>query len=261
MPWNATIVRRRDVGERVVLLWVRPDSGAVQDFEPGQFIQLGWPRPRAADAGPEERVRFVKRSYSIASSPAEREGYELCLALVQEGTLTPRLWELSEGARVWCNDAPVGHFTLARVPHGARLVLVATGTGIAPYVSMLRRYRGTGRWHDVCIVHGARAAADLPYDDELRQAARADASVRYVPVLSREPAASGWRGARGRVQSVLEPAAFARAAGWPLDPAEAHVFLCGNPAMIEHVRALLEGRGFRPNLAAGPGNLHFERYW
>lgn len=261
IPWNATVTRRRDVNERVKLLWITPDSGRVQPFEPGQFIQLGWPKPEDPAGPPPTRVRWNKRSYSIASSPSEPGAYELCLALVDQGALTPRLFDLRAGERVWCDDAPKGHFTLERIPDGRHLVCVATGTGIAPFVSMLRRYRGTGRWRKLTILCGARASSDLAYHAELGSAASTDASVRYAAVLSREPAGSAWSGARGHVQAVLEDAAFRSVAGEALVPEETHVLLCGNPAMIDDVRPRLETRGFRLDTAKEPGNLHYERYW
>ena len=261
IPWNATVTRRRDMSPAVRVLWITPDSGAIQPFEPGQFVQLGWTKPEDPAGPPPTRVRWNKRSYSIASSPRESGAYEVCLALVVNGVLTPALFDLHEGERMWCNDAPKGHFTLQGIPESRHLVCVATGTGIAPFVSMLRRYRGTGRWRKLTIVCGARESADLAYDAELQQAALIDPTVRYAAVASREPSASSWLGGRGRVQSVLEDAAFRSIAGELLLPHDAHVLLCGNPAMIEDVRVLLEPRGFVLDTAKTPGNLHFERYW
>ncbi len=261
IPWNATVSLRRDVSGSVRILWIHPDSGAVQPFEPGQFVQIGWPKPIDVEAPPSPRVRWNKRSYSIASSPEEKGAYELCLALVPGGGLTPQLFDLHEGERLWCDDAPKGHFTLERIPNGRHLVCIATGTGIAPFVSMLRRYRGTGRWRKLTIVCGARTSADLAYDEELLETLRTDPTVRYAPVASREPTDSAWSGGRGRVQSALDDAAFLSTAGEPLVPGDTHVLLCGNPAMIDDVRALLEPRGFVLDTAKTPGTLHFERYW
>ena len=101
---NATIVARRVVNARCLVIHVRPDTGHVQPFLPGQFVQLGLPRLDVPPT-PEGRVRLVKRSYSLASAPHETEAYELCLALVETGQLTPRLWPLQVGDRLWCDDA------------------------------------------------------------------------------------------------------------------------------------------------------------
>jgi ferredoxin--NADP+ reductase len=261
IPWNASVSRRRDVSDTARVLWIQPDSGAIQPFEPGQFVQVGWPKPIDPAAPPSGRVRWNKRSYSIASSPDEPGAYELYLALVPDGTLTPRMFDLRAGERVWCDDAPKGHFTLERIPSGRHLVCVATGTGVAPFVSMLRRYRGTRRWRKLTIVCGARASADMAYDAELLEAVRNDPTVFYAPVASREPSDSTWSGGRGRVQSTLEDATFLAKTGEPLVPEGTHVLLCGNPTMIDEVRAHLEPRGFVLDTHKAPGNLHFERYW
>lgn len=266
---NATIVARRDLNARVAILHVRPDSGAVAPFVPGQFVQLGLPADPPAlapgdrpDTSPSTRTRLVKRSYSIASAPHERAAYELCVAFVEQGKLTPKLQPLSVGARVWHDAIPKGHFTMESVPDGLDLVFVATGTGVAPFVSMWRAYRTLPlRFRHFVVVHGAREASDLAYDDELTAAAKSDARFRYIPVLSREPAGNAWEGLRGRVQVALEAASFASRAGFALETASARVFLCGNPEMIEQVRAQLALRGFTPDTPKTPGNVHFERYW
>lgn len=248
---NATLVARRDCNARCAIVHVRPDGGATQPFLPGQFVQLGLPRLDIPPT-PDGRVRLVKRSYSLASAPQERDAYELCLALVEQGQLTPRLFALRPGDRLWCDDAPKGHFNLERIPAGAPLVLVATGTGIAPFVSMLRDARLRGDARRFVVVHGVREPSDLAYDAELRAA-----DCTYIPLCSRPDDA--WQGLRGRVQAALER--WPQLSPVPLDPAQAHVLLCGNPAMIDEVRDLLLARGYALDTAKVAGTLHFERYW
>src|ERR1051326_5049255 len=139
---NATVVYRRDLNARVAIVHVRPDAGDVVDFQPGQFIQVGLPAEPAPESAHETRTRtkLVKRSYSIASAPHEKHAFELLLALVDAGRLTPRLWRASVGERVWIDPIPKGIFTLESIPPALDLVFVATGTGIAPFVSMLRHH-------------------------------------------------------------------------------------------------------------------------
>ena len=261
---NATIESRRDVNERCAILRVRPDAVPIPPFLPGQFVQLGLPelaRPRlgspAADAPP--RLRIAKRSYSIASSALATDHYEFFVALVLEGRLTPELWKLPEGGRCWIDTRPLGSFTLEGVPRECDLVMIATGTGLSPYLSMLRTHVEAPPWRRFVLLHGVRHAEDLGYRDELEARERDDERFRYVPVVSRDPAS--WTGFAGHVQVVLEPGVFRREAGFALDPGGSHVFLCGNPAMIRDVRAQLEPLGFRPPTASTRGNLHFEKYW
>jgi ferredoxin--NADP+ reductase len=260
---NATIVHRREIHERLAILHVRPDALPFPVFEPGQFVQLGLiqeapPRP-GSQAGGAPRLRISKRSYSIASSPLEREHYEFFLALVEEGRLTPHLWKLGEGDRCFVDSRAIGTFTLRRVPPGIDLVLVATGTGVAPYVSMLRTYRADPPWRRAVLIHGARHASELAYDLELEAHARSDPRFRYLPVVSRDP--ETWLGEKGHVQVALAPDRFAALAGFPLDSSSCHVLLCGNPDMIRSVRDLLSPLGFAAPTADAPGNLHYERYW
>ena len=301
---NATVVDRVDLDERLAILRIRPDEAPIPDFVPGQFLRVGLPveagssigkagssvgagsnAEPAGSAEPDaefraaaggvatERLeaaataRLERRAYSIASSPADKDAFEIFVALVDGGRLTPRMWPIRAGGRVSVDPRPLGTFTLERVPRGKDLVLVATGTGIAPYVSMVRAYsRGgalhePGRWRRCVLVHGARRASDLAYAEELVERARADPSLCYVPIVSREPESSDWSGLRGRVQSVLEGESCRAISGTPLDPETCHVLLCGNPDMIRSVREMLAARGFSLATARRPGNLHFERYW
>lgn len=262
---NAVVLRRRDVNERVVILHVQPDAGRVAPFVAGQFVQLGMPADVVQTSGsdePPKRTRLVKRSYSIASAPREHAAYEVCIAFVDEGKLTTKLHPLHPGDRVWHDPTPKGIFTLDKIPPGLDLVFVATATGIAPFISMWRQYRDDpGRFRRFVVVYGARERSDLAYHEELLEAARADPRVRYVPVLSREPATSSWTGLRGHVQQAIDPARARASLGFDLDPASTRIFLCGNPAMIEQVRELIAPHGFTADTMRHPGNVHFERYW
>ena len=259
---NATLVSREDLSPRVFLLRVRPDAAEPTRFEPGQFVQAGLILPTPArDGSGGLRPRLQKRSYSLSSVPGDERGLELCIALVQEGRLTPELARLAPGARMWLDPTPLGRFTLEGIPAQRDFVLVATGTGVAPYVSMLRAYSARGRWRKLAIVHGVRESADLVFRAELEEAARRDASVRYVPIVSRERPSTRWTGLAGRVQQVLEPRTLKDLAGIELDPRGTHVLLCGNPAMIDEARALLEKRGFALDTPEKLGGLRFERYW
>lgn len=139
--------------------------------------------------------------------------------------------------------------------------MVSTGTGIGPYMSILRTYRGQGRWRRFVMINGVRREPDLGYRDELHAIAREDPTVLYIPIVSREPCPGDWPGRCGHVQDVLEQETYRRLVGAPLDPEQCHVFLCGNPDMIQSVRPLLERRGFRTHSKRSPGNIHLERYW
>jgi ferredoxin--NADP+ reductase len=171
------------------------------------------------------------------------------------------LFDLQPGGRVWMDDKCDGAFTLDTVPRGVNLVMISTGTGVAPFVSMLRTYANTNRWRRLALIDCARRAADLGYREQLEALARDDESVTYLPTVTREPTDAPWPGLRGRVQPMLEPDTFDQHAGFAPDPQNTHVLLCGNPAMIDGVTTTLESRGFTAETMKQPGNIHFERYW
>ncbi len=251
--YNATVVERQELASGLFILFVAPDAG-VPDFLPGQFIRIGLTYETAAG-----RPLLLKRAYSIASGPQQKRAIELYLVRVEDGRLSPRLWQLREGDRLWVENHARGDFTLAEVPTSSHLLLIATGTGIAPYISMLRAYRGTHRWRTLTLVHGARYACDLAYCTELQAAAR-EPDIAYVPILSREPD-PGWSGLKGRVQAVLEPPSSEVIFTEPLTPNTHHVFLCGNPEMVRELSVVFVARGFQLAKPRRPGNLHIERYW
>ena len=259
---NATIIGRRDFSERVALFRIRHDDGDIPAFEPGQFVQIGLALETPARDGSGAMVqRLQKRSYSIASAAHDKHAVELCLAHVFEGRFTPELWKLREGGRIWLDPRALGTFTLDRVPPERDLVLVATGTGVAPYVSMLRTHAEDPRWRRIAIVHGVRDTLDLCFREELEAHAKRDPRMFYVPLVSRPAEHPAWSGLTGHVQVALDPRIFGELTGIPLDPATAHAFLCGNPAMIADVRVQLEARGFVADTAKQNGGLRLERYW
>ncbi len=253
-PLNACITRRQGLTADLAILRVALDSGPPGEFQPGQFASVGLPSL-------ERQGRLVKRPYSIASAPLDPE-IELYVKRVAGGRLTAQLLDLEEGGRLWVDERILGRFTLEPVPPDLVVVAVATGTGLSPFMSMLRHHppggQPGGRWRRFVLVHGVRSADELGYRAELEARAARDPDFVYLPVVSRD---SAWPGTRGRVQVLFDPDTFASKAGAPLDPEVAHVLLCGNPAMIEDLRILLAPRGFRPPASGQPGNLHFERYW
>ncbi len=254
--YNATIVRREDLHDGLAMLWVAPDAGDFAPFLPGQFVAIG----RVLETAGAPRT-LVKRSYSIASSASERSTVQLFVVHVDDGEFTSWLFAQREGARVWLAPKASGGFTLHGFERGRDLALVATGTAVAPYVSMLRTHQGEPPWRRVVIVNGVRVAADVGFREELERAAARDARVVYLPMATREPPGSPWTGLRGRVGDVLAPERFHSLAGFALDPRECHAYVAGNPAMIEDVERVLSARGFKKHTPRHPGTLHLEKYW
>ncbi len=240
---NATIVERDDVSPSIVRLRVRPDDG-VPAFRPGQYFALGL----TVDG------RLLQRPYSTASPAGETGALEFLIRLVPHGELTPRLWPLGVGARVRLGR-PKGLFG-ADPGDTRRQVLIATGTGVAPLLSMLESgLRDTAEdrpAHPPVLVHGVARAHDLAYRARLESLA-AHGRIVYVPAVSRpaDPANAGWSGVTGRVDGLL-PAVLADHAA---DPLRTVVFVCGNPAMTDAATATLISLGIPADA------VRSEAYW
>lgn len=205
------------------------DPGAGFAFKPGEWVSLKIPSPGGGPALP--------RSYSIASAPRADGSFDLAVTRVEGGPGSTWLHAMAVGDTVPLGD-PMGYFTLPS-PCERPLLLVATGSGVAPFRAMLQSLGEGGPGLPVTLLHGARNEAELLYREELG----ALSWLRLVPTLSRADA--GWSGRRGYVQTHL-----AELAG-PTDDA----WVCGRSAMIRDVRkALKESLGFTRE------RIHTERF-
>ncbi len=265
-PYNATIVGREEINPQLVILRVQPD-GALFEFKPGQFAVLGLlgAEARVAEAAVEEPAsepgHLIRRAYSIASSSVERRYLEFYLTLITSGQLTPRLFALKHGDRVFLGPKASGVFTLDRVPADQAVIMIATGTGLAPYMSMLRTMLVNETQRRFVVLHGARYGWDLGYRGELESLARIRPNLTYIPSITRPEHDPHYRGRTGRIQTLIEQSVIEQESGVSLDPAHAHVFLCGNPEMVGVVKGLLVARGFTPDLGKVIGTIHVEEYW
>ena len=265
---NAVVRQRDEVAPGLMVLRVAPDGWELPEFKPGQFAVLGLPpqAPRCEGSDGEEEVqkpvRLIRRSYSIASSSVAREYLELYITLVRSGGLTPRLFALRPGDRLWLGPKITGHFTLDQAPKDSHLVLVATGTGLAPYMSMLRTMLPAAADRKMAVLLGARHSWDLGYQTELLTLARSTPAFSYHPIISRpaeEPVP--WNGPAGYVQNLWRERVLDAAWGVRPAPDNTSIFLCGNPAMIDDMVAILAEEDFREHSRKQPGEIFVERYW
>lgn len=255
---NSTLVGRIEVTPDLLILQVKPDAG-VPDFLPGQYVALGLPGSAGRVAGSKDEAeapasdKIIKRAYSIGSSPTQKDYLEFYVAVVPDGSLTPRLAALQPGERLFSQPKVTGTFTLDGVSSDRNLVLVSTGTGLAPFMSMVRT---PATWSDgrrISVIHGVRYPSDFAYADELASYTGGGRSFEYLPIASR--AGDDFTGRKGRIQKLFEDGEISP------DPSRDSVFLCGNPAMIEDMEKHLTERGFTVHSKKSPGNLHVEKYW
>lgn len=241
--WVEGVVRERlDWSADLFTLCVDAEVGDVQA---GQFFRLGLSREGA----------WLARAYSLASAPGET--LEFFVVAVPDGALSPALHRLNPGDAVGVSARAAGHFTLARVPDAAVLWMISTGTGLAPYISMLRTEEPWRRFGRVVLVHGVRYAADLAYRDELATLSAAHGGrLTHVPVLSRERCPGL---IAGRIPASIHE--IEAAAGATLSHGSGQVMLCGNPDMLTEMSELLAQRGMPRHRPSLPGDVHLERYW
>ena len=255
---KAVLTQRIDVhGPEVAIFRFEPKDHDLFEFLPGQYATLG------LDIGDE----FVPRAYSIASSPYERTYMELYINVIEQGQLTPSLFNLRHGDEVYYMG-PKGVFTLAK-SKAAHLLLVATGTGLAPYVSMLRtlsieQSQGEPHGRTITLAHGVRYTADLGYRWELDGLSRhKEFNLLCLPMASRWREDRHWmpKVGRGRVTALLEGATpDVLPEGLDADevqsrypPGSTAVYLCGNPDMIIDARSILTAKGYE--------EIYTEDYW
>ncbi|MBF0424136.1 MAG: ferredoxin--NADP reductase, partial [Magnetococcales bacterium] len=213
--------------------------------------------PSGSGAAPE---RLIRRAYSVSSGSQVQEYVEFYITLVGSGQLTPRLFGLQTGARLFMSPKSTGVFTLERIPEGSHILLIATGTGLAPYMSMVRTLPGQA-YSRMAIVHGARCSWDLGYRAELQSLSRVRNDFNYIAAISNPMADPSWVGPTGRLDAVLTRPEVLEKIGFPLEPRTSHAFICGHPGMVESVTSLLEDKGFVRGSRKEPGNLHVEKYW
>ncbi|MDA3912749.1 ferredoxin--NADP reductase [Oleiagrimonas sp.] len=206
-------------------------------FHSGQFVMIGL----KVDERP------LLRAYSIASAHYE-EHLEFFSIKVPGGPLTSRLQHLAPGDELIVSRKPTGTLVLDDLHPGKRLYLLATGTGLAPFLSIVRDPETYERFDKIVLCHGVRHAQDLAYAEELRERLprheylgdMVREKLIYYPTVTREPFIH-----RGRITDAIANDTLAAITGLPpLDPAEDRVMICGSPAMLEDTCALLDGRGF-----------------
>ncbi len=229
------------------LFTIRVDVEGVNEFVPGQFLQIGY----------QNDDKHIHRPYSVAS-PWGRE-IEFFIVRVDDGELTPWLWERGAGDPLDVSQGAAGSFTLKKTPRAEVLWLVATGTGLAPYIAMLRTDEPWQDYRKIVVVHGARVGEDLAYADEFNQmASDRPGRFSYIPTVTREDVPDVLR---GRIPALLADGSLESAAGSPMNADNSAVMLCGNPAMLDDMEKLLETRQMKRHRSKSPGHIVLERYW
>ncbi len=227
-------------------------------FDNGQFVMIGL-QSQASDGA----AKPLMRAYSIASANWE-EQLEFFSIKVPNGSLTSRLQHIRAGDTVLIGKKPTGTLLLSDVHPGRNLYLLGTGTGLAPWLSIVKDPETYERFDRVILTHGVRRARDLAYRDyfekELPQheflGDRIREKLLYYPAVTREDFIH-----RGRLTELMDSGRMQRSLGLPpLDPAHDRVMICGSPQMLADLRSLLDARGFSAAPRIGvAGHYVYER--
>ncbi|MFZ0061263.1 MAG: FAD-binding oxidoreductase [Pyrinomonadaceae bacterium] len=228
---SGELIQRRDVTASLAVF--RFLFAEQLNFTAGQFATIGI----AANGD------LLERPYSIVSSPQE-PFLEFFVELVPCGSFTPRLWELELGSTILVRRRIVGQLTLEGT--SKRHLMMATVTGVAPFISILRtqqtdRARGAASNQQFILIHGASRSADFgPYLGELEELSQ-PGWLRYIPTISRPWEEPNWKGETGRVEDVVRK--YADQLG--LGHSNSVAYVCGHPQMVANVKAILERARFR----------------
>ena len=221
-------------------------------FAAGQFARLALPAP------PGSKEPMLGRPYSFVNAP-DHAPHEFYFNVLPQGPLSPRLAQLNHGDPVWLLDRANGFFCVAELPEAPTLWCLSTGTGLGPFLSILRTEDAWDKFERIVLVHAVRYAADLSYSKVISEIAGSrPGRLSFAPFVSRET----HRGTlTGRIPEAIRDGRLEAWTGLPMTAENAHAMLCGNPEMVRDTQAMLEQRGMRRHRRREPGHFTVETYW
>lgn len=296
--YNATLIDIQELNAELWIFRVRPDD-ALSPYKPGQYTTLGlgdWePTNDPAnneDIGEKLKTKLVRRAYSMSFpmynddprqllAPEDLDYFEFYITVVdrdgepgQDPSLTPRLWTLKKGDRLWMGPKITGHYTLDFVGPDDQVIFAATGTGEAPHNCMIADMLRHGHKAAIVSIVCVRYARDLGYQQTNQRLADLYPNYHYITLTTREEHNLS---RKVYIQDLIKSGELEAQTGITLDPARTHVYICGNPDMIGvpiytregeksypetvGIVELLESRGFKADHRKDKGNIHFEEYW
>lgn len=220
-------------------------------FTAGQFARIGLM----------VNGELVVRAYSVVSSPFD-ENLEFFSIVVPDGAFTSNLQHLEVDDELYLDKTAYGYLTLARyqLPLAHDLWLLATGTGLAPFLSMLQDFETWTKYQHIHLIYSVRSTTELAYVDRIQEIAESfgegHTGFKFVPIITRDPNAT----LHDRLPVLIENGELEKVVGLSLNPATSHVMLCGNPQMVEDTKDALKQRGLTMN-RRGEGNIAVENYW
>ncbi len=244
---SATVIERIDWNDKLFTLRLAAD---IEPFIAGQFIKLSQ----------EREGKRVARAYSLVNAP-DAEYLEVLAVRVEDGQLSPSLHDLNSGDQIEISTKAAGFMTLDELPAdmSQHLWLLATGTAVGPFVSMLETEQPWQRFKRIVLVYGVRLQEDLAYWQRLQELAQLhNGQLELVACVTREQMPGALE---CRIPDGLADGSIEQQAGVTLSAQDSQVMICGNPGMVSGALELLQERGLAKNLRRAPGQITMEKYW
>jgi ferredoxin--NADP+ reductase len=238
------VVDNRRLNDYLTSLIIEVD---LNGYEAGQFVRIGL---RDGDD-------VLARPYSLVNSPAEQH-LEVYFNIVEEGPLSPRLFALRSGDEVLVSDRPSGFLTISEVPEAPHLWMVATGTGIGPFLAILKSNDVWEKFDKVILCYSVSYAEELAYTDLIAEISeRYPGKFCFVPIVTRQKFAGGLG---YRLPTVMRDGSLEQFTGLEISGQNSHVMMCGSSDMITDVSAALQERGMKKHRRRDPGHFTTEKY-
>ena len=222
-------------------------KGNVLPYTSGQFTKVGL----------KINDELISRPYSYVSSPSD-DFLEIVYVNVPDGVLTPRLHELKVGDKLFTMEKSSGFFVMSEVPDGKDLWMLATGTGLGVFISLLKTKEPWDRFENIVLVHGVRKSNELIYQDQINEFNETNpGKFKYIKTVTREEKDDCLN---LRIPAGLETKEIQKVADLEIDK-NSQVMICGNPDMINDTVDLLGKQGLERNRRSKPGNITLEKYW
>ncbi|MFH1050894.1 MAG: ferredoxin--NADP reductase [bacterium] len=268
IPYNATVTKINLITPDLMILNVKSDEPRIKSSESiFNYIGLGlhvneersenssFPlRPLAKICKYDDYL--IKRPYSIVKMNNNNKNFEFYINQIKSGQLSPRLFNLKQESRLWIDNEILNIFSLEQIPENYNIVLIATGTAIAAYISFLHTYLQNNKETKIALIHGAAYPWDLGYFSELRFVENNHDNFYYIPTVLQPD--NSWNGLKGYIEQHLENKILENQTGIEINPEKTFFLLCGNPYMVKAVSDFLSKYHYTKHNIKKPGYLHLE---
>lgn len=239
------VVKNEQWGKTLFSLYIECD---IEPFKAGQFIK----------AALEVDGEVIGRPYSLVNPPTSRPLEFYCVE-VPNGPLTPRLSKLKAGDGILVAPRAHGFLILDEVPPARDLWMMATGTGVGPFLSILATDQPWQRFRQVVLVYAVRTLSELNYQERIAQIAESHpGQFSFIPFFSREPSDFALP---GRIPQAITDGRLEARAGIAISTENSQIMLCGNPQMVKDTSNVLVGRGLKKHRRFDHGQITAENYW